>query len=87
MQEIQQHSQAIASSVEQQNAATGEISHNVARASHGTKVVVAVLQQVAGAVDSNRASADTVMVAVEAVETAAANLRNKIDTFLQKVAI
>ena len=44
MQEIQQFTGAIATSVEQQNAATDEISDNVAAAAWGTKSVVGVLQ-------------------------------------------
>ena len=44
MQEIRQFTAAIATSVEQQNAATREISSNVAAAASGTKSVVSVLQ-------------------------------------------
>jgi methyl-accepting chemotaxis protein len=87
MQEIQRYTQAIACSVEQQNAATGEISHSVAKAATSTKSVVAVLRQVEGAITNNRASADTVLVASRSVEAAAASLRNKVETFLQKVAV
>jgi methyl-accepting chemotaxis protein len=43
MQEIRQFTSAIATSVEQQNAATQEISGSVAAAASGTKSVVAVL--------------------------------------------
>ena len=50
MQEIQQFTGAIATSVEQPNAATGEISDNVAAAASGTKSVVGVLQRVSGAI-------------------------------------
>jgi NO-binding membrane sensor protein with MHYT domain/methyl-accepting chemotaxis protein len=87
MQEIQRYTQAIASSVEQQNAATGEISSNVAKAALSTKSVVGVLRQVEGAITNNRAAADTVLLASQSVETAAASLRNKVETFLQKVAV
>jgi hypothetical protein len=48
---------AVAAVVEQQNSATGEISHNDASAAQGTGHVVAVLGQVAGATTETRASA------------------------------
>ena len=53
MREINQFTAAVAASVQQQNAATGEISQNVASAAHGTKEIVAVLGEVAGARDRN----------------------------------
>jgi NO-binding membrane sensor protein with MHYT domain/methyl-accepting chemotaxis protein len=87
MQEIQQYTGAIASSVEEQSAATSEISYNVSNAANGTKGVVVVLQQVAGAVAGTRASADTVLTASKAVESAAADLRNQVENFFQKVAV
>ena len=78
---------AAAASVQQQNAATGEISQNVASAARGTKDIVAVLADVAGAATDNRGSAETVLAAAEAVETAAADLRSEVEGFLQKVAV
>jgi methyl-accepting chemotaxis protein len=87
MQEINRYTSAIAASVEQQNAATGAISHNVASAAAGTKVVVSVLEQVTGAVTKTGVSADTVLVASQAVEAAAANLGENVETFLRKVAV
>ena len=70
MQEINQHTSTVASAVEQQNAATGEISINVANAAAGTRDIVNVLDDVTGAVSETRNSADTVLMASEAVETA-----------------
>ena len=60
MQEINEYSAAVAAAVEQQNAATGEISHNVASAAKGTSQVVAVLDRVAGAATETRSSAQVV---------------------------
>ena len=54
MQEINQYTAAVATAVEQQNSATGEISHNVASAAKGTGHVVAVLNEVAGAATETR---------------------------------
>ena len=87
MHEINRFTAAVAASVQQQNAATGEISQNVASAAHGTKDIVSVLGEVAGAATETRGSAQTVLSASEAVEQAAANLRSEVETFLQKVAV
>ena len=87
MQEINTHAAAVAGAVQQQNAATGEISQNVASAARGTKQIVTVLADVAGAAIETRGSAETVMTVSEAVETAAADLRAEVEGFLQKVAV
>ena len=87
MQEIDQHTSTVASAVEQQNAATGEISVNVANAAAGTRDIVHVLDDVTGAVSKTRSSADTVLMASEAVEAAGANLRERVEIFLRKVAV
>jgi NO-binding membrane sensor protein with MHYT domain/methyl-accepting chemotaxis protein len=87
IEEIRQFTAAVATSVEQQNAATGEISENVAAAASGTQSVVAVLQRVSGAIAEMQNSADTVLAAATAVETAADSLRGSVDGFLRKVAV
>ena len=87
MDEIRQFTSAIASSVEQQHAATGEISNNVAAAAAGTKSVVGVLQRASSAIADMRSSADTVLTASAAVEKAADSLRGSVDGFLRKVAV
>jgi NO-binding membrane sensor protein with MHYT domain/methyl-accepting chemotaxis protein len=87
MQEISTFTAAAAASVQQQNAATGEITQNVASAARGTKEIVLVLGDVAGAATETRGSAETVLAASQAVETAAADLRSEVEGFLQKVAI
>ena len=55
--------------------------------SEGAKVVVSVLDQVAGAVSQTRSYADTVLNASETVATAAAKLQENVDDFLSRVAI
>jgi PAS domain S-box-containing protein len=87
MQEINHHTAAVATSVQQQNAATGEITQNVTSAAHGSKEIVAVLGEVAGAATETRGSAETVLAASEAVEKAAGDLRTEVEGFLQKVAV
>jgi methyl-accepting chemotaxis protein/PAS domain-containing protein len=86
MQEINQYTSDVAASVEQQNAATGEISHNVSSAADGTKVIVRVLSQVAGAATGARTSAQTMLATSEVMETAAGKLRTEVESFLGKVA-
>jgi methyl-accepting chemotaxis protein len=87
MQEINHHTGAVAASVQQQNAATGEITQNVISAAQGTKDIVTALSEVAGAAIETRGSAETVLGASEAVEKAAGDLRTEVEDFLQKVAV
>ncbi len=87
MREISEYTSAVASSVEQQSAATSEISHNVTSAAQGTVVAVSVLGEVAGAASATRASAQTVLSASKSVESAVANLRGEVETFLGKVVV
>ncbi|MSP32965.1 MAG: hypothetical protein EXR03_09140, partial [Pseudolabrys sp.] len=85
MQDINQYTSAAA--VEQQNSATGEISHNVASAAQGTGYVVSVLGEVSGAATETRASAEVVRDASETVDAAVGNLRLEVEDFLAKVAV
>jgi methyl-accepting chemotaxis protein len=87
MQEINEYTTGVAAAVEQQNSATGEISHNVARAADGTGHVVAVLGEVAGAATETRCSAEVVRDASQSAESAVANLRLEVEDFLAKVAV
>ena len=86
MQDISTYTGAVAVSVEQQELATGEISHNVASAANGAKGIVAALGEVAGAVTQTRGSAQTVLAASEEVENATAKLRSEVEAFLSTVA-
>jgi methyl-accepting chemotaxis protein len=87
MQEIGRYTSAVAASVEQQNAATGHISSNVTAAAQATQAVSTVLGDVAGAATQVRVSAQTMLDTSQAVQKAAANLRNQVETFLTKVAV
>jgi methyl-accepting chemotaxis protein len=86
MQEISQYTSAVATTVENQNAATDEISNNVANAAEGTKAIASVIGEVASAATETRTSARTVLAASEVAEAAAIDLRNEIEAFLQNVA-
>jgi methyl-accepting chemotaxis protein len=87
MREIDNYTSAVAASVHQQDAATGEISHNMAGAADGAKLIVTVLREVANATLQSQQSAQTVLTASESVEDAAANLRGEVESFLTKVAV
>ena len=86
MQEINEYTTGVAA-VEQQNSATEEISHNVARAADGTGHVVAVLGEVAGAATETRSSAEVVRDASQSAESTVANLRLEVEDFLAKAAV
>jgi methyl-accepting chemotaxis protein len=87
MGEIDTDTSAVAESVQDQNVATDEISHNVASAAEGAKLVVTVLSEVAGATTKTQQAAKTVLAASESVEQAAANLRSEVEGFLNEVAV
>lgn len=87
MREIDGYTSAVARSLEQQDSATEEISRNVVSAAGGAKMMVAVLDDVTGAVDETREAASGVLDASESVEAAAAGLQNRIETFLGRVAV
>jgi methyl-accepting chemotaxis protein len=87
MQEVDQRTSEMASSLERQDKTTGDISHNVASAAQETDAVVAVLDEVTHAANATRGMADTVLAASDAVDTAAIDLRQRIEGFLQSVAV
>jgi methyl-accepting chemotaxis protein len=85
MREIDSYTSAVAASIEQQSAATGQISCNVANAAKGTSVAVSVLGKVSEAATHTRASADAVLDGSQAVELAVLDLRTEVEAFLRKV--
>ncbi len=86
MQEIDGCATTVSAAVSQQSSATAEISRNVASAAGGAKLVVSVLGEVAGAATDTRHSAESVLNASQAVESAAADLRDEVEGFLDSVA-
>ena len=86
MGEINNYTAAVAASVEQQSTATGEISKNVTSAADESKLIVAVLSEVAGATTETQQSAQIVLTAAESMEEAIGNLRSEVESFLSKVA-
>jgi methyl-accepting chemotaxis protein len=87
MQEIDKFTSAVAASVGRQSAAAGEISRNVEDAAQGTRVVSAVLEEIVAAIAKTDISADKVLTASQAGEATALNLREKVESFLRKVAV
>ncbi len=86
MKDIDTYTSAVAISVEQQELATGEISHNVASAAGGAKAIAMALGEVASGVTQTRSSAETMLAASEEVEDATAKLRGEVEEFLGTVA-
>ncbi|SON56357.1 Methyl-accepting chemotaxis protein 4 [Hartmannibacter diazotrophicus] len=86
MADVNRYTGAIAAAVEQQGAATSEISRNIAMASDGTRVVSENASEVSGAADETIRSAESVATASRAVAEQSDGLRDSIDTFLRKVA-
>jgi len=85
MHEINRYTSAVAASVEQQSAATGQISSNVANAAQGTGVVVSVLGKVSDAATHTRSSAHSMLDGSQAVDNALSELRREVENFLAKV--
>ena len=87
MREIDGYTSAVALSLQQQDSATDEISHNVASAANGAKGMVSVLEEVTRAVGDTRSASGKVLQASETVETAATSLQRGIEGFLGRVAV
>jgi methyl-accepting chemotaxis protein len=87
MQEIQHYASGVAASIEQQSAATNNISSNVASAAQATQTMAAVLSDVAGAATQTHMSAEVVLDTSRSVESAVADLRRQIENFLAGVAV
>jgi PAS domain S-box-containing protein len=87
MREIDGYTSAVAVSLQQQDSATDEISHNVASAANGAKGMVSVLEEVTRAVGDTRSAAGKVLQASETVEAAATSLQRGIEGFLGRVAV
>jgi methyl-accepting chemotaxis protein len=85
MLEINRYTSAVAASIEQQSAATSQITANVTKASQGTNVVVSVLGRVSDAATHTSDSARTMLDGSQAVEAAVAELRTEVEQFLGRV--
>ena len=70
MDEISTYTSGVRTAIEQQSATTNEISSSVANAAQETNKIAAMLGEVAGATVATRTSADIVLTASQAVESA-----------------
>jgi hypothetical protein len=86
MREIDRYTTACAASLQQQNAATDEISHNVSSAARGAALFGSVLNEVSGAAAETQGSAHGMLAASQALDTGASELRAEVERFLGKVA-
>jgi methyl-accepting chemotaxis protein len=86
MHEIQHYASGVAASIEQQNAATSNISSNVASAAQAAQTMTEALSDVAGAATKTQSSAEVVLDTSRSVEAAVADLRRHVEAFLEDVA-
>jgi len=86
MQDINDHSNAVAESVQQQNVATAEILENVASAAESAKSAVSGLSEVANSTAETQNASQVVLTASESVRDAIDQLRAEVEKFLAKVA-
>jgi methyl-accepting chemotaxis protein len=86
MQEIQHYASGVAAAIEQQSAATNNISANVVSAAQATQTMAEVLNEVAGETTQTHSSAEVVLDTSQSVEAAVAGLRRHIEEFLASVA-
>jgi len=86
MHEVSRYTSSVAASVEEQNAATGQINFSVTHAAEGSSTAVSVFGKVATAVNETRYSAQTVLDASQEVEAALGELRREVERFLGQVA-
>ncbi|MGH9550319.1 MAG: methyl-accepting chemotaxis protein, partial [Terriglobales bacterium] len=86
MDKISAYTSGVGAAIEQQSATTSEISSNVANAAQETNKIAAMLGEVADATVATRASADIVLTASQAVESAVESMRGEVENFLRDVA-
>ena len=87
MDEISAYTTGVNAAIEQQSATTNDISSSVASAAQETNKIAAILGEVAGATVATRGSADIVLSASQAVESAVENMRGEVENFLRNVAV
>jgi methyl-accepting chemotaxis protein len=84
--EIDNYSNEVGESVAKQDSATNELSHGFEGAAEGSKSALKVIMQVAEDASATKESADAVLSASSAVESAAIVLRAEIEDFLRQVS-
>ena len=83
--EVSEVATAIAAAVEQQGAATMEITRNTQQAAHGTRDVSENIAGVSSGADATGNSAQSVKSAADALGSQAQHLRNQVNDFLGRI--
>lgn len=83
--ELNQTMLSISAAIEEQEAATGEISRNVQFTAEGTQRVTSEIGQVAANVDMTKSSSSEVMAASTQLEGLAASIKEEVQSFLNDV--
>ena len=86
MQEVDGFTTAIAAAVEEQGAATEEISRNVQMAARGTEELTQNVSGVTGAIGETSRAAQDVLDASSQLGSQANALKHEVDRFLSEVA-
>ncbi|MEI7606470.1 MAG: HAMP domain-containing methyl-accepting chemotaxis protein [Rhodospirillaceae bacterium] len=82
---ISEISTAIASAVEEQNAATGEISRALSQAAQGTSCLEQSVKDVASSAERNGEAAGSLLGAISSLDAKFGELRGEVDRFLGKL--
>lgn len=85
MHEITHVTVAIASAVEQQGAATSEISRSALAAAQGTEQLSGDIRRVSGAIDETSKSSDAVLMAADSLSQEAGRLTSEVNRFLHSL--
>lgn len=83
MRDITQVTVAIATAVEEQGAATLEISRSAQAAAHGTQQLAGDISRVSGAIEETSKSSDAVLMAADSLSGEAGRLTDQVNHFLQ----
>ena len=83
---MEQMAQAIAGAVEQQNAATGEITQNIAQATQGTQEVTRLAEDVQGTADRTSDAASSVTSAADGLLSDIKSLSEQSAAFVGKIS-
>ena len=86
MEEVNSYTSTIASAVNEQGSATGEISQNAQKAAEGTTFVSSRMSDLSGTVNETSESSQTVLDASERLSTRTEELKREVETFLRDVA-
>ena len=87
MEQVNGYTGAIAAAVEEQGAATSEISKSSAEASSGTQLVMRSIRTVSETAEATILSADKVAEMSKLVSTTTVSLNDSMEDFLKRVAV